>query len=271
MTVRSTEQPKSTLERPLHLLSFFSADSPKWTLSQLAKASGIPKPSCLRALRALEAYGLLGKHDGRYRLGSKFLTLAAVMQENYPARHLALPYLRQLRDATDQSVQWVVRDNLDGIYLEVIAPREPVTLYINPGRRAPLYAGASTRLLLAFAPPDVRRKVLTSRRRRYTEATPVDARELREALARTQETWLALSLGELQPSSAELAAPVFNARHQLIAAISVAGSETLYRHRSTLMSYLPALTETAQALSLALGFAYRWQADPDRFLRSVAL
>lgn len=259
-----------TLERPLRLLGFFSEERPYWGLSELARASGWSKATCLRSLRALERHGMLVREGERYRLGPRLLHLGAVVKAAYPARGVALPLMQALREATGQSVQWVVRDGLEGVYLEVLEARVRVRLYIAPGRRAPLYAGASTRLLLAFAPEEVQRAVFSAERRAYTPATPVDPARLRELLAQTRKTGFAASFGELKPHSAELAAPIRGPEGEVLAALSLAGAEALYREEERLGEYLRALNQTAQEVSRRLGFAGAWQADPEGFLALLA-
>ncbi|MER3480527.1 MAG: IclR family transcriptional regulator [Meiothermus sp.] len=258
-----------TLERPLYLLGFFSEEHPYWGLSELARASGWPKATCLRSLRALENHGLLVRENERYRLGTRLVHLGALVRAAYPARQVALPLMQALRDATGQSVQWVVRDGLEGVYLEVLEARSRVRLYIAPGRRAPLYAGASTRLLLAFAPKEVQQAVLAGERKRYTSATPVHLPKLKGLLAQTQRCGFAASFGELEPHSAELAAPLRDGGGEVLAALSLAGAEAPYREEGRLMGYLQALDHTAQEISRRLGYTGPWQADLEGFLRTL--
>jgi len=258
-----------TLERPLVLLGFFSEERPFWGLSELARASGFAKATCLRSLRALESHGLVVREGERYRLGTRLLHLGALVKAAYPARRVALPLMDALREATGQSVQWVVRDGQEGVYLEVLEARSRVRLYIAPGRRAPLYAGASTRLLLAFAPPEVQRAVLQGVRKHYTPATPVAKSRLQALLQQTQQSGFAASFGELEPHSAELAAPVRGASGEVLAAISLAGAEAHYREEAVLRNYLQQLDRVAQEVSRRLGYVGAWKASVEGFLESL--
>ena len=258
-----------TLERPLYLLGFFSEECPFWGLSELARASGLAKATCLRSLRVLESYGLVAREGERYRLGTRLLHLGALVKAAYPARQLALPLMYALREATGQSVQWVVRDGYEGVYLEVLEARSRVRLYVAPGRRAPLYAGASTRLLLAFAPSAVQQAVLEGERQPYTPATPVSQSTLRWLLKRTQQCGFVASFGELEPYSAELAAPVRGPSGEVLAAISMAGAEAHYREETILRDYLQQLGWVAEEVSRRLGYVGAWKADVKGFLQSL--
>ena len=275
---RSAEQHTSipTLERPLYLLGFFTPEQPRWQLNKLVRASGLPKTSCYRSLKALEAHGLVQHHDGHYALGTRLITLGAWVHESNPPRQTALPFMTALRNRTRQSVQWVIREGLYGVYLEAIESLAGVRLYIAPGRRAPLYAGASTRLLLAFAPKEVQQQVFASPLKRYTPNTPANPELLQDLLEESRATWFALSMGELEPYSAELSAPVFDAVSHLVGVMSLAGTDAEYKNPDTLLKFTEALSKTSEEVSRELGFTGPWLSDSKVFLhrfwssRSVA-
>ena len=266
MSVEQNVGDVPTQERPLHLLGFFSRERPLWGLGELAVASGLPKASCLRALRVLEHYNLVQRSGSHYRLGARLISLGTLVQESYPPRRVALPHLEALRDATGQSAQWVVREGVEGVYIDVVEALARVRLFIAPGRRAPLYAGASTRLLLAYAPSEIQDEVFSKKRRRYTAETPVEAARLRGLLHKTRATGFAASYGELELFSAELAAPVVDALGDTVAAVSLAGAEAHYRNGEILGRYLHYLDETARKISLELGFNKPWHSDLEAFL-----
>lgn len=260
-----SEQTLPTLERPLHLLGFFTMEQPAWTLTELARASGLPKASCLRAIRVLEKHALLKRDGDRYRLGARFIYFGRIVQDSYPPRRVALPYLEKLRDVIGNTTQWAVLDGEEAVYTDVIPARSVIRLYNNPGRHIPLYTGASARLLLAFAPHTVRAAVLRRPRHAYTPATPTAEDPLRALLNVTQRTWLAASFGEYVEHSAEVAAPVFGTHGQLVAAISIGTAAAQYETRDVLLRDLYALSDTACEISIALGYTGPWLADPLAF------
>ena len=89
-----------SLERSLYLLTFFTREHPQWSLTELGRASDLPKVSCLRLIRVLEKYSLLARDGDLYRLGPGLLSLGAQVQESYPPRRVALPHLNDLRNIT---------------------------------------------------------------------------------------------------------------------------------------------------------------------------
>ena len=91
------------------------------------------------------------------------------------------------------------------------------------GRPFPLHAGASSRAILAFGPPDLRRQILDGPLEALTPKTIVDRERLGEELARNAREGVAVSYGERQPGAASVAAPLLAADGHAVGAISVCG------------------------------------------------
>lgn len=263
------EHVKNIQERPFVLLEQFSQGAATLRLSELSKQSGLAKATCLRALKTLMKYGYIQRDGDWYRLGTHLIEMGYIAQQAYPPRQLALPYMEQLRQQTKQSVQWMVREDLEGVYIEVLESLLGVRLDIKIGRRLPLYAGAASRLLLSFADKSVREALFRQKREKFTSNTPITQGKLQSLLAETQEHRLAASFGEAVAFSAELAAPVFNVAGEVIAAISVAGASVHYCDTKILRQYLQALESSAISISRAIGFKGAWPSHVEDFLNII--
>jgi len=259
------------LEKALHLLGLFgqSADSVQ-TLSELTRRSGLSRATCHRALRTLQEYGLLDREGDAYRLGYRILELAGFVKDTIEPLQAGRDIMDRLRDEVDQSVQLVVLSGDEGVYVEVLGSFSPARLYIRPGRRAPLYCGASTRLLLSTL-EDAQVDAILGRVSftALTSRTPRTPEEVWHKVRETRESWVALSLGEMEPYSAELAVPVLGSRGSPVAALSVAGRHERYMSREGLTELLAALDAAALSISRRLGFDDSWPVRPDLFLAAV--
>lgn len=91
------------------------------------------------------------------------------------------------------------------------------------GTVQPLNAGAVGKLLLTYAPTEVRENLFSAPLRAVTPHTFTDPEELRIEIERVRETGLAASVGENTTGAASIAAPVFDANAELIAAVSIGG------------------------------------------------
>lgn len=243
------------IHKALGLIALFE-HHPVLAVSQVVKFSGLPKATALRLLAALSEQGLLDRTaDRSYQLGLRWLQLGTRVAERLDVRRVALPYMQRLRDRTGQSVQLVVIQGNEGVYVERIEGTTAVRLYIEVGRHAPLYAGASTRLLLAYCSDQRQEEILATRPPvAHTPATVTDLSQLRKLLEETRERAWTVSRGELQPGSAEMAAPVFDHRAEVTAAVSIAGPDELYDPEQV-MEYLPFLWEAAAGISREMGYA----------------
>lgn len=225
------------------------------------------KATCYRGLQALCRAGLLRRDGNKYRLGFKLLELAASLRASILPTKVARPIMERLRDATGQSVQLVVRDGTRGVYLDVVESKSAVRLYVSPGRRPPLYAGASTRLLFAFLPPAEREVILKSPLEAFTPRTITDPAKLESVSSLIRQTWFAISFGELEPFTAELAVPLLGAEGEVVAALSVAGVDRAFLDPQRLRFFVEQLDAAAKELSAQFGFFGAWKSDPETFLR----
>lgn len=249
----------STVDKALTLLSFFTSDRATLSLKELSEQTGYSKTTTYRLINVLIKHNFLARANGayrdpRYRLGFAFLSFAALLKEQLEVRRVALPYMWELRNQVGESVQLVVVDDVEGVYIEVMEALNPVRLYIRPGRRAPLYAGASTRLLLAWLPAERRDEILRSRPPiAHTPNTITEMPKLLASLQQCREQGYALSRGELQLNSAELAVPLFNYAGEVVAALSIAGPDHSYTD-DKIPHLLEQLKKTATKISREMGY-----------------
>lgn len=134
---------------------------------------------------------------------------------------MALPYLQDLYAATRENVQLAVLDSTDAVYLERISGPGAVHIVTRPGSRLPLHATAVGQVLLAFAPDDVRDRVLAGPLRRWTERTLTDPGHVRRALAEVRRSGVAVCRGQIELVSQSVAAPVRDGDGRVVAAVSV--------------------------------------------------
>ena len=92
----------------------------------------------------------------------------------------------------------MVRDEDEAICIDQVDGRHPIRLSAMRGRRLALYAGASPRVLLAFAPDEIREDYLARCVFiKHASGTIMDAARLRTALAEIQQRGYAAGLDRL--------------------------------------------------------------------------
>ena len=187
----------------------------------VAKRLDVPLSTVYRYVRTARMMGFLEERDGRYVPGLRLLLLAR--RERWHERLVAIaePVLQGLVRDLGESAFLLARAGTEAVCLASVETQRRVRLSFDPGSVRPLYAGASAKVLLAFAPPSIVEHVIAEGLAPLTERTPGE-RLLREQLLEIRRERVAISTGELDPDASAVAAPVL-VNHELICAVSVAG------------------------------------------------
>jgi IclR family transcriptional regulator, pca regulon regulatory protein len=211
----------------------------------------------LRLIRTLEEAGYVRQDPDtrRYRLSWKMLQLQDVTASILDYADVARPHLEDLAAAIGESTGMAVLDGTDIRHAIRVSSARIISANIPPGALFPPHATAMGKVLLAALDAGVVRDL--ARRRpfeRFTPTTLTSVDELLDELREVTAQGYAVSNGEWEPGLRSLAAPV-NARDgRVVAAVCVIvvrpgiGTPTMER------DFLPALLETAAAISAELGF-----------------
>lgn len=108
----------SMLTRGLALLSAFGPGDTEVTLSELARRSGLPKPTAHRLVAELLDSGFLERGQRGLLLGRQMFVLADRLPPDQKIRGLALPHLQRLRAVTGATA----------VYLSAVRGRDVVHL-----------------------------------------------------------------------------------------------------------------------------------------------
>ena len=194
-------------------------------VTELARRLGLHKSTASRLLATLEKRGLVEQDEesGKYRLGLVVIRLAERAERTLDLRSIAMPELDRLARATRETTGLGV---LDGDQLLTVAQADGPNLVAMgdwTGRCVPVHSVAGGKVLLASLPE---REVLRLVRRgldRFTDKTIVNLEPLLEELARVRRRGFATAFGEFDAGLNAVAAPVHDARGQVIAAVDVWG------------------------------------------------
>ena len=100
------------VDRALSILDVFISADGALSLSEIAKKTGLVKPTVLRSLSSLERAGyILRIQDRRYQLGAKAIQLGASYTRNFRLESVVLPVLRRLTVDTEESASFFIRED----------------------------------------------------------------------------------------------------------------------------------------------------------------
>ena len=233
-----------SVDRAITALEFLARQG-EAGVSAVAAAIGVHKSTASRLLGALQSRGLVevAGDRGRYRLGYGILRLAGAMGGRLDVTAQGREICDELADASGETVNIAVLqgDAVVNVYQAHGGGAISVNNWV--GRPTPAHATSSGKVLLAHLRRAAQDRILDAGLARFTAATVVDPRVLRRQLAQVQTDGYALTAGEYETGLNAVAAPIFEASGDAVAALSLSGPA--YR--------LPAaqLPETATAVIAA--------------------
>jgi len=244
----SREAGVSVTARVLRVLGAFEAARPQLSLTEIARRARLAPATAHRLVGELVAWGALERDEGAYRIGLRLWEVATLAPRGVGLRAAALPFLEDLYEATHENVHLAVREGSEALYVERISGRGALPVISRVGGRLPLHATGVGLVLLAYAPAEVQEAVLSAPAARFTPKTVTAPRALRRVLAEVRRHRLAVSDGLLDIEALSVAAPVTDARGEVVAALSVVVPAS-HDHRR----YAPAVTAAARGVSRVLG------------------
>jgi DNA-binding IclR family transcriptional regulator len=134
------------LDKAMAILAAVEAE-PR-SLASLVSATGIARPTAHRLAVALEAHGMVRRDgEGRFTLGSRLLALGHAAGASFPLRDASLGALRELRDATGESVQLYVRDGDRRVCIASLESPHGLRTIVDAGASLPIDVGSAGAVL----------------------------------------------------------------------------------------------------------------------------
>ena len=213
------------VDRALDILFCFTREEPTRSLTQIAESVKMSKTTVHRLLTTLEIKRFVSrdKDTGMYRLGFRIVEMASLVLQGMELRQWAQPYLKSLSERYGETVDLSVLDGSHVIYLEVIESPQRVKLAAATGQRLPAYFTASGKALLAFAPEDQVKKILSENIAEHKGEACLTISKALEDLAKIAERGFAISEQEYEEHINAVAAPIFDADRHAVASIAIVG------------------------------------------------
>ena len=228
------------------------------SLNELARSTGLTKPTTLRMLRNLEHVGLVERVPGKdvYRLGVRCVELGQGYLQHADFRHEARPILERLRDHFGETVHLAALDDgLRVVYLDKLEGRHAVGIMMSRvGVTAPAYCTGVGKALLAAQDGDpVAALEQAGSVKAYTSTTITDPDDLRRELATIRERGFALDLEEHEVGVRCVASTVRGLEVPVTAAISISGPAHRLARDALETELAPAVIEAAEEIGHRLG------------------
>jgi IclR family KDG regulon transcriptional repressor len=236
-------------------LLFLVAQQPGLGLTELSRRSANTKARTFRLLSTLEQQDLVKRHGdpATYCLSFRALHLGTAARSQIDLVQCVEDSLARLVALFNETVAVRVREGLETVCVaRGESTRSLRVVHGELGHRRTLYAGASSKLLLAFAPAEVIDAVMAGHRERFTAATPAAKSALLKEIRAIRESGHAVSIGERTADTAAVAVPIRGAQSDVVAALSISTPASRMTDERV-QQYLAALKAEARESSKRLG------------------
>ncbi len=232
-----------SVERALDVLSCFTQEEAEISLSDISRKAALSPATVTRLIASLQARGYLVRNQDnrKYYLGPTIARLGACCFANSDLRKIALPHMRFLRDGCGEDVSLYVPNGRVRTCIERVSGNYALRRIVNIGDTLPMNCSVSGKLLLAYADPGLQEEL----------AAGSDSLTM-ECLSRIRERGYNTAESEVEAGLSSVAAPVFNARGEVVAALAIAGPTVRYTD-ADLVRKIPLVRQTALRISHDLG------------------
>lgn len=233
-----------SIDRALDVLDCFGPGQLDFSLTDFSKRIELPMSTTSRIVSTLERRNYLARNreTGRYTLGSKLTEIGILGFSNIDLSKVAAPFMRELNRIYNEGVSLYVVQNDERICVERVESTRPLRRVINVGDRHRLTRGAAGRVLLAYLTMEKREALLRA-----------DPFTTEESLRELRHSGYTVSLGEREEGVTSIAAPIYDARHEVVAALSMSGPSVRFEGPG-FADKIAKVKKYAELISMALGY-----------------
>jgi IclR family pca regulon transcriptional regulator len=239
-----------SLARGLDVITCFGDRYRELSLSEIAAATGLARPTARRLLLTLEELGYVRARDGSFALTPRVLRLGAAYAGSLGLWEMARPHLEDLVARTNESSSMSQLDGSDIVYVARVAVPKIIALRVEIGTRFPALQTSQGKVLLAALTPEEREQALDQPSR--SGLAPFAARDAAEVEAEMRTIrargW-ALADEELARGVRSVAVPVRDGEGVVRAAMNVTVHAAETSVETLTGEYLPMLLQTAGEVS----------------------
>lgn len=243
-----------SLERGLAVINSFSRDHNPQTLSEVASRTGLTRATARRVLLTLAELGYVDQVGRSFSLTPKVLDLGYSFLSSFRVVEMAEPFMESLVEEVKESSSMSVLDGSEVVYVARVPTSRIMTIALALGSRLPAYPTSMGRVLLAgLSSREFDRYMADTDLERLTPHTVTDPKRFRSIIDRVRRDGYALVDQELEEGLRSIAAPIRNARGDVIAAMNISCHASRIDVERMLEEFRPKVMSTAAAISDRVG------------------
>lgn len=249
-----TDSSSATLRAFAVLEVIVRADCPV-SLTDIAHAVGLPKPTVFRILGTLDSGGLVFREPGgkEYTAGNRLADFGLSVMMNNSVRALRRTIVARVAGQIGETCNLTFLAGEQVVYVERVETRWPLKVELGTGTRVPLHCSSSGKLFLSMMTRAQRHAVVENLvLTRYTDTTITGVAELEAELDTIRARQVSVNNEEYLAGLVGLAVPVLDAGGRIAFALAIQAPAARMTAASAI-EHVPYLREAAQALAATLG------------------
>ncbi len=238
------------LARGLDVIAAFPAGRSTLSLTEVASATGLARPTARRILLTLAELGYVRAADGGFALTPRVLDLGVAYVRSQGLWDIARPHMADLCARTNESCSVAQLDGSDIVYVARVAVPKIVGLSVQIGTRFPALPTSLGKVLLAALPePELDAVLAQPTRSGLVARWQPDRAERDAALREVRARGWALTDEQLALGIRSVAAPLRDGAGRVVAALNVNTHAAETPLERLVDGHLPLLLATAGEIS----------------------
>jgi DNA-binding IclR family transcriptional regulator len=246
-----------SVSRALKLLKFFSEGRTEISASEISQLIGLNLSSSYRLVKTLQIQDFLEQNpdNRKYRLGVSCLEMGSAYLQHNDLHSRALPHLHKLREDCKETVHMATLLGEEVVYIEKLEALMAIgVMGSRVGRRSPAHCTGLGKSMLAYkAEHEIHDLYTEGTLTRYTPTTISTMHDLIKEMDLIKAQGYAYDNEEHVLDVKCIAAHIRNQRHQVVAAISVAGPAERIDRAIAEDNLIPKVIEASRAITKSLG------------------
>jgi len=223
------EESVRVIERVFMILEYLSQSNIPRGPTEIAVATGLNKSTVYRLVSSMCSGGYLERtYAGTYHISVKLVEIVSNHISNLELQTEARPFLSELHAQLGLIVHLGILDSDEVVYVEKMDINRNLRIYAQIGMRVPAFCSSLGKCLLSSLSGEEFDVLFRDRSlNRYTINTITTIPELKEHLREVRRQGWALDNEEYIAGNRCVAAPIFDYRGEIIAAVSASGPTSL--------------------------------------------
>lgn len=227
------------------------------SLGDLSERLSMDKATVHRLISTIKYAGYVNQNQDnkKYSNSLKLLAMGNRVMEKTGLKHIARPFLEDLAEKTEETINLSIRVGSNVIYIDKIESSSTIKVGISIGTSVPGYCTGMGKAVLAYLPEEELNQIMKNvNYEKFTKHTAENLQDLKEKLYEIKNNGYSMDDEEYVDGLVSFGAPIFDYHGNPIAAISISSPKFRYEKNKHFEIYTRLVVETAYKISKQLGY-----------------